>query len=143
MARIVVGIDGSDESKAALGWAVEEARIRHATVTVVHAWTLPTYIGLGVAPGAMIEPSLLRDAAEERAAKAIHDVVGDAKDVHVESKAVEATAARALIEEADGADLLVVGSRGHGGFAGLLLGSVSQQCAAHGPCPVVIVRTEA
>jgi nucleotide-binding universal stress UspA family protein len=143
MARIVVGIDGSDESKAALGWAVEEARIRHATVTVVHAWTLPTYIGLGVAPGAMIDPALLRGAAEERAAKAVHDVVGDAKDVHIESKAVEATAARALIEEADGADLLVVGSRGHGGFAGLLLGSVSQQCAAHGPCPVVIVRTEA
>ena len=143
MARIVVGIDGSDESKAALRWAVGEARLRGASVTVVHAWTLPTYIGLGVAPGAMIDPSLLRGAAEERSATVIHEVVGDAKDVHIESKAVEATAARALIEESDGADLLVVGSRGHGGFAGLLLGSVSQQCAAHGPCPVVIVRSEA
>ena len=143
MAHIVVGIDGSDESKAALRWAVGEARLRDAGVTVVHAWTLPTYIVLGVAPGAMIDPALLREAAEERAAKEIHEVIGDAKDVHIESKAVEATAARALIEEADGADLLVVGSRGHGGFAGLMLGSVSQQCAAHGPCPVVIVRSGA
>jgi nucleotide-binding universal stress UspA family protein len=90
----------------------------------------------------MVDPALFRDAANESVAKTIHEVLGDATDVHVESKAVEDTAPRALLREAEGADLLVVGSRGHGGFAGLLLGSVSQQCAAHGPCPVVIVRSE-
>lgn len=140
MARIVVGIDGSDHSKQALRWALDEARLRGASLRVVYAWTIPVYVGYGVAPAAVIDPAVLREAADERVDKSVEEVVGDAKDVPIERKAVEGTAAQTLVEEADGADLLVVGSRGHGGFAGLLLGSVSQQCAHHAPCPVVIVR---
>jgi len=140
MARIVVGIDGSDQSKEALRWALDEARLRGASLEVVYAWTMPVYVGYGVAPAAAVDPAELQQAAQERVDGAVHDVVGDKSDVQIERKAVEGLAAATLVDEADGADLLVVGSRGHGGFTGLLLGSVSQQCSHHAPCPVVIVR---
>ena len=140
MARIVVGIDGSDQSKEALRWALDEARLRGASLEVVYAWTLPVYVGYGAAAGAVIDPAELQQAAQERVDGAVEEVVGGKSDVKIERKAVQGLAAGALVEAADGADLLVVGSRGHGGFAGLLLGSVSQQCSQHAPCPVVIVR---
>lgn len=140
MARIVVGIDGSENSKHALRWALDEARLRDASLRVVYAWTMPVYVGYGVPPAAVINPASLAEAASERVDKTVGEVIGEAEDVQIERKAVEGMAAQTLVEEADGADLLVVGSRGHGGFAGLLLGSVSQQCAHHAPCPVVIVR---
>lgn len=140
MARIVVGIDGSDQSKEALRWALDEARLRGASLDVVYAWTMPVYVGYGVAMGEVMDPVELRKAARERLDRTVEEVVADRSDVQIERKAVEGLAAAALVEEADGADLLVVGSRGHGGFTGLLLGSVSQQCAHHSPCPVVIVR---
>jgi nucleotide-binding universal stress UspA family protein len=102
---------------------------------------LPVYAtGYGFAPGDLFDPKVISDGASEQLDKAITEVVGDATDVRVERKTVEGMAAQVLVEEADGADLLVVGSRGHGGFAGLLLGSVSQQCAQHAACPVVIIR---
>ena len=143
MARIVVGIDGSDHSKRALQWALDEARLRKASLSVVYAWMLPVYAtGYGFAPGALIDPASMSDAASTQLDRTVDEVVGDAKDVPVERKAIEGMAASVLVEEADGADLLVVGSRGHGGFAGLLLGSVSQQCAHHATCPVVIIRAE-
>lgn len=142
MARIVVGIDGSDHSKRALEWALAEARLRAAPLSVVYAWMLPVYAtGYGFAPGALIDPVAMADAAKDQLDATIDEVIGDAKDVAVERKAVEGMAAQVLVDEAAGADLLVVGSRGHGGFAGLLLGSVSQQCAHHASCPVVIIRT--
>ena len=142
MARIVVGIDGSDHSKRALQWAIDEARLRSASLSVVYAWMLPVYAtGYGFAPGALIDPVVMGDSAKAELDKTVDDVVGDAKDVTIERKVVEGMAAQVLVEEAKGADLLVVGSRGHGGFAGLLLGSVSQQCAHHASCPVVIIRT--
>jgi nucleotide-binding universal stress UspA family protein len=140
MARIVVGIDGSDQSKEALRWALDEARLRDASVDVVYAWTMPVYVGYGAAAGAVIDPAEIRQAAREKIDTVVEEVVGGKRDVQIERKAVEGLAAAALVEEAEGADLLVVGSRGHGGFAGLLLGSVSQQCSHHAPCPVVIVR---
>jgi nucleotide-binding universal stress UspA family protein len=103
---------------------------------------LPVYAtGYGFAPGALIDPVAMADAAKSELDKTIDEVIGDVKDVAVERKAVEGMAAQVLVDEAAGADLLVVGSRGHGGFAGLLLGSVSQQCAHHASCPVVIIRT--
>jgi nucleotide-binding universal stress UspA family protein len=143
MPRIVVGIDGSDHSKQAMRWALEEARLRRASLRVVYAWLMPIYAtGYGFAPGALFDPAALGEAASEHLDKIVDEVLGDAKDVAVERKAIEGTAAQVLVDEADGADLLVVGSRGHGGFAGLLLGSVSQQCAHHAPCPVVIIRAE-
>jgi nucleotide-binding universal stress UspA family protein len=143
MARIVVGIDGSDHSKKALRWALDEARLRSASLQVVYAWMLPVYAtGYGFAPGDLLDPTVISDGAAEQLDKAITEVVGDATDVKVEGKTVEGMAAQVLVEEAGGADLLVVGSRGHGGFAGLLLGSVSQQCAQHASCPVVIIRDQ-
>lgn len=140
MARIVVGIDGSDDSKQALEWALDEARLRGASLRVVYAWMLPVYAtGYGFAPGALIDPVAMSESASSHLDKTIDEIVSKAKDVAVERKAIEGPAAQVLVEEAEGADLLVVGSRGHGGFAGLLLGSVSQQCAHHATCPVAIV----
>jgi nucleotide-binding universal stress UspA family protein len=130
-------VDGSEQSKAALRWALEEARLRGASVRVIHAWTIRYAAGIGVAYVAGTVDQL-RDESERLLASVIDEV--GTEGVDVERAAVEGGAARVLVEAAEGADLLVVGSRGHGGFAGLLLGSVSQQCAHHAPCPVVIVR---
>ena len=142
MGRIVVGIDGSEHSKQALEWALAEAKLRSAELRVIYAWMLPVYAtGYGFAPGALIDPVAMADSARSQLDKTLDDVAGYTKDVTIERKAVEGMAAQVLVEEAKGADLLVVGSRGHGGFAGLLLGSVSQQCAHHASCPVVIIRT--
>ena len=151
---IVVGVDGSDGSVAALRWALDEARLRGSSVRVVHAYRSPqfplTEPQLGVAGGmgvpVMVDEGAeeLRRAIETQAQGVIDESVrragGDAVDaLEIERAAVEGPAAQTLIESARGAELLVVGSRGHGGFVGLLLGSVSQQCAQHPPCPVVIL----
>jgi nucleotide-binding universal stress UspA family protein len=141
MSRIVVGIDGSSESKQALRWAANEAKLRGTALRVVHAWAFP-YFALG--PG--IEPVFdadvidnVRRVAEELVDNELAELGDVASGLEVERAAVEGAPAPSLLEAAEGADLLVVGSRGLGGFAGLLLGSVSQQCAHHAPCPLVIV----
>jgi nucleotide-binding universal stress UspA family protein len=139
--RIVVGVDGSDGSLRALRWAVREARQRDATLDVVVAWHHP--YAAAVDPTGMAASRVSREELEHLS----RDLLGRARDVayaedqtvQVDPTVVEGGAARALLEAATGADLLVVGSRGRGGFTGLLLGSVSQQCAHHAPCPVVIV----
>jgi nucleotide-binding universal stress UspA family protein len=148
--RIVVGIDGSQASKDALSWAVAEARLRSDSVVAIHAWT-PPYPAASVAyptaaafPGVPVAPvdddlaDAMRKGAEELLAEAVSEVAAD--EVTIEQRIVEGPAASALIDAAKDAELLVVGSRGHGGFTGLLLGSVSQQVANHAPCPIVIVR---
>lgn len=140
MVRVVVGVDGSTSSKEALRWALKEARLRGASLRAVYAWKMPIYVANGFAPVVVPDPAELRRTARERLDAIVYEVTGGATDVPIEQKAVEGTAAEVLVDESDGADLLVVGSRGHGGFAGLLLGSVSQQCATHAPCPVVIVH---
>jgi nucleotide-binding universal stress UspA family protein len=137
---IVVGIDHSDGAKAALRFALEEARLRRAKLRAVHAWKFD-YLE---APGLMRtlppgEYETLHSAAEA-ALDATFKEVGNAEGVEVERRVVQGAPAGVLVEESRGADLLVVGSRGLGGFAQLLLGSVSQQCAHHAKCPVVIVR---
>ncbi len=154
MGTIVVGVDGSEGSVAALRWAVAEARLRGARIRVVHAYQSPhlslTSAGVGVvgaiAPPAVVaeESEQLTRAAETAAAHVLDASVRDAgadalEGIEVERVAIEGFAAQTLIEAARTAELLVVGSRGRGGFAGLLLGSVSQQCAQHPPCPVVIL----
>lgn len=177
MQRIVVGVDGSPGSRAALAFAVEEARLREVELVVVHAYR--------TSPRAQVRPSEEFDAglavpvgfarfqrppdeAERRAAvhrreeryqreRARADAsahparelidtmireVGDSGALGVIRLAIaDAHPAEALIEQAGDDALLVVGSRGRGGFAGLLLGSVSQQCASHARCPVVVVPT--
>ena len=146
---IVVGVDGSPGSLAALRFALVEARLRGASVAIVHAWLVPLVNGLPgpVLAGVPVEYGMpidelreaVRESAEQSLGDALRELAEEAEGVEVEWQAVEGPPAKTLFEAAAGADLLVVGSRGHGGFKGLLLGSVSQQCAHHAPCPVVIV----
>jgi nucleotide-binding universal stress UspA family protein len=136
MERIVVGVDGSQAAREALRWAIDEAHRRDATVEAVYAWHQPFMAGY------IIEGEMNLGHYEEDAQQMLDaavDAVGDGGDVPIERKLVTGSAASALVEEAKGAALLVVGSRGRGGFSGLLLGSVSQQAAHHAPCPVVII----
>jgi len=146
MSLVVVGVDQSDGAKAALAFAHEEARLRNATLRAVHAWQFG-YIGYTGFEGAV--PALGGDIAELRAAAVaaldatVRAVLPDPGGVEIEQRVVEGTAGAVLVDESSRADLLVVGSRGHGGFAQLLLGSVGQQCAHHAACPVVIVRPRA
>ena len=138
MSTIVVGVDGSASSRHALGWALDEGRLRGLRVRVVHAWDFPYTEGeiAHLAGQAIHEP--LERAANEILDAALH--AADTRDLDIERTITEGPPAHALLHAAQDAELLVVGSRGHGGFTGLLLGSVSQQCAQHAPCPVVIVR---
>jgi nucleotide-binding universal stress UspA family protein len=133
---VVVGVDGSAGSLEALRWALEEARLRTVRLRAIHSWI---YLNALV-------PALAADATTtaQQAAETVLDhafaALGDTDDVEVERAIVQGPAAQVLIDAVSEHDLLVVGSRGHSGFAGLLLGSVSHQCAQHAPCPVVIVR---
>ena len=138
-ARIVVGIDGSPGSLHALSWAGREARVRNATLEVVAAWTYPTPVLL--VPVAPDPPQVktLRKHAREMIEHALEKVADDVDGVDVDLRVVEGDTSAVLLERAKGADLLVVGSRGLGGFRGLLLGSVSQQCVQHATSPVVVV----
>ncbi len=141
MSKIVVGVDGSAESLAALRWAAQEARLRGARLCVVHAWFMPMVFTSG--PPLLVLPETREELGGEGGKVLSHALEAAAADVEgltVERSVVEGSAAHCLLRAAEGADLLVLGSRGHGGFHGLLLGSVSQQCAHHAPCPVVIVR---
>lgn len=141
MTEIIVGVDGSDHSLQALEWAVDEARLRGGELTVLHAFRpdpIPPYVvaraGGEVAPGEEDR----RRAGEQLLDEMLGKVPVEGVDVSREVTTDQAPA-EALIERSRGADLLVVGSRGLGGFGGLLLGSVSQQCMAHAHCPVVVL----
>ena len=135
MARIVVGVDGSEVAGAALAFAVEEARLRGASLDAVIAWHEP-YTAASIAPIAP-DPGVYTDAATSTLDESLAAV--DAGGVEVRKLVERGGPAEALLRVAEGADLLVVGSRGHGGFTGLLLGSVSQQVVHHATCPVVVV----
>lgn len=139
MTGIVVGVDGSEESRDALRWALEEAALRHTTVHAVYAWTyavVPGELGWVAPPTESLDA--VRESATEMLDTTVEEVAGDS-EVEVRRSAVQGGAANVLLDAAEGAELLVVGSRGRGGFAGLMLGSVSQQCAHHAACPVVIL----
>lgn len=140
MSRIVVGIDASKDSHRALRWAVEEARLRDAALEVVHAYPTPDLTAL---PMVVTLPS---DEELRAAAISILDEVlaevGGTEDLEVIKTVQAGGAASVLTQAAEGADLLVVGARGLGGFRGLLMGSVSQQSVTHSPCPVVVVTPE-
>ena len=143
MPHIVVGVDGSESSQRALAWAVEEGRHRGATVEAVHVWQLPVLMGT---PFGTVPVDVDADGA---AAQVKLDEIVDAVDASGLPAPVERTfttgspASRLLEVAAErDADLVVVGSRGHGGFTGLLLGSVSQQVTHHARCPVVIIPHE-
>ncbi len=145
MEKIVVGVDGSDASKDALRWAVEDARARGAEVVALHAYEVPVP-ALDAALATPINlPALVgevHDDAQQLVAKVVDEVVGNSVAVDVAPIAVEDAPVKALLDAARDADLLVVGSHGHG-LSGLFLGSVSLDCAQHAACPVVIVRGSA
>jgi nucleotide-binding universal stress UspA family protein len=141
--RIVVGVDGSETAELAVRWAAAEARERGATLELVAAWEVPTNAyGFGFAPITEDVVKGLMKGADENIGKALDEVRNEAGDIEVMTTIREGQAAGVLLDESKDADLLVVGSRGMGGFRELLLGSVSQQCAHHATCPVVIVRHE-
>lgn len=135
---VVVGVDGSKSSSTALEWAAKDAKARGATLKVVHAWEVPAF-GYGPYDGPT-DWSGWRDDAARNLDEQVNAVLGDDTGIDIVREVKEGSAARVLLDEAAEADLLVVGSRGRGGFAGLLLGSVSAQLAHHAPCPVTIVR---
>ena len=141
--RIVVGVEGSGYARAALIWAIEEAHHRSAVVDVVTCYS-PTYVP--AAPDLGYVPLNSLDLLAE-VEKMQGDVIESAvevtnhPDVEIRRVVKKGRAADTLMTAAEGADMLVVGNRGRGGFAGLRLGSVSQSIAHHSPCPLVIVRT--
>lgn len=153
MGTIVVGVDGSAGSDAALRWALEEAGLRGSRVRVVHAYQSPelSYVEAGFGAGGVMgarafdeNAEAVHRAVETEAGELIENTLRRVRpdageSLEIEAAAIAGSAAQTLIESARGAELLVVGSRGRGGFSGLLLGSVSQQCAQHPPCPVVIL----
>jgi nucleotide-binding universal stress UspA family protein len=145
MEKIVVGIDGSDASKDALRWAVEDARARVAEVVALHAYEAPVPAPDAVPVPPVDLPALIaevHDDAQQFVTKVVDEVVGNAVSVDVAPIAVEDAPAKALLEASRDADLLVVGSHGHG-LSGLFLGSVSLECAQHAACPVLIYRASA
>jgi len=140
--HIVVGVDGSPASAMAMAWAARYAKAMGATVRAVLAWHYPTAAGpapVGVAPASVTGE--VEQAKHEELRKAIAATFGDPPMVDVEAKVVYGHPSQVLIDESKDADLLVVGSRGHGGFTGMLLGSVSTHCVTHAACPVTVVRS--
>ncbi|HET9896243.1 MAG TPA: universal stress protein [Streptosporangiaceae bacterium] len=142
--RIVVGVDGSPAADEALRWAVAQATRTGDTVQATIAWQYPISVGgYGWAPTIMDDNIDFASIATKTVAEAVNRVSGADSTVTIAQRVVEGYAPQILTEASAGADLLVVGSRGHGTFADALLGSVSQHCAHHAKCPVVIVRGHA
>jgi len=140
MNKIVVGVDGSPGSIAALRWACDEAQLRGATLEVLTAWQYPMMTTIPVY-GSLPEVADLSANTEEHLRAILREAgVESTPELPITISVAEGAPAAALTAAAADAALLVVGSRGHGGFAGLLLGSVSHQCTVHASCPVVVVH---
>ena len=140
---VVVGVDSSDGSRAALRWAAREAARHGVLLRVVHGWDSAAVTPPGPQAFGPLDGDDFAVAADRFLTELVDEVLSDEgladAGPDVECLVVPAPAAEALLWEARGAALLVVGTRGRGGFAGLLLGSVSRQCANHAPCPVAVV----
>ena len=141
---IVVGVDGSPSSVRALRWALRQAGLVGAPVEAVIAWQDPAIYGIGFEWASVsFDSESLAEAAEKVLADSVAQVTvagqGGGPPVQVVPRVVQGHPAQVLLEAARGAQLLVVGSRGHGTLAGVLLGSVSQHCVQHAPCPVLVV----
>jgi nucleotide-binding universal stress UspA family protein len=137
--RIVVGIDGSESSNAALDWAADLAQKTGQGLTLICAWSFPNTYGWAAPLPADYDPE--KDATEF-IEKQLERVRSAYSGIDVKGETVEDHAAPALVEASKGAALLVVGSRGHGEFAGMLLGSVSEYCTGHAHCPVMVHRSK-
>jgi nucleotide-binding universal stress UspA family protein len=135
--RIVVGVDGSESSAGALLWAVRQAELTKSGLDAVITWSIPASAGV---TGAL--PETFNPAAD--AAQAVSDAVASARAAHpdldLRTVEIEGPAGPSLVDYAAEAELLVIGSRGHGFVAGLLLSSVSEYCVSHAHCPVLVLR---
>lgn len=136
--KIVVGVDGSNSARTALRWAMQQAELTGAWVQAVAAWEFPAFYSW---EGGPMPPDDFERSARNGMDETVDAVQAElGSDVSLQRDLEHGHAAQVLLDAARGADLLVVGSRGHGSFYGALLGSVSQRCAQHAECPVVIVR---
>lgn len=131
---IVVGVDGSPQSQKAVAWGIEQAKKTGGTLELLIAWARPVSYGLPLVVAGLDPEAQAREIVEKAAADV--DLPAD----RVLTSVVHGAAPSILVERSAQADLLVVGSRGHGGFAELLLGSVSAQAVHHAACPVVVIR---
>jgi nucleotide-binding universal stress UspA family protein len=134
--RIVVGVDGSDSAQATLRWALRQAKLTGSRVEAVTAWHYPATSGLALSP-ADVDFEAIRHQILSEALTAVEDLH---PGVAVIPLVTEGYAAEVLLQEAKGAELLVLGSRGHGGFTSALIGSVSLHCVLHAHCPVLVLR---
>jgi nucleotide-binding universal stress UspA family protein len=133
---IVVGVDGSEPSKQALQWAARQAKLTGFSLRAVMSWDLPAAAFLSAIP----QPTNFEADARIALARAVDEALGYSDPVWVTQIVRQGRAQAVLVEESNAADLLVVGNRGHGELAGILLGSVSEHCVTHAHCPVVVVR---
>ena len=136
---VVVGVDGSDPSVAALSWACRYSAATGATVQAMHIWHYPTSAGLP--PG--VAPPQVTDEVKANQRKELGEAIDKAHldpAAHVEARLAYGHPAQVLIDESKTASLIVLGYKGHGGFTGMLTGSVSLQVVHHAECPVVVVR---
>jgi nucleotide-binding universal stress UspA family protein/nitroimidazol reductase NimA-like FMN-containing flavoprotein (pyridoxamine 5'-phosphate oxidase superfamily) len=138
MARVVVGVDGSEASQSALVWALEEARLRQATLHVVHAWQYPFELAAGTY-SVPVPAGEMKLWAQDVIDDALAAVEAD-PSVPILPETINGPATSVLLEAAKGAELLVVGTRGHNRLTGLFLGSVSQFLVVHAPCPVLVAH---
>jgi nucleotide-binding universal stress UspA family protein len=144
MRHIVVGVDGSDGARSALRWALREAHLRGCSVEAVSVWAYPVPIGYPYAEMQGMATIDFQQRAEAMLATEVDKALAEeGVDVTVTQRVLMSHPVLALRQAAESADLLVVGTRGRGGFTGLLLGSTSRECAQHAPCPVVVVPTPA
>jgi nucleotide-binding universal stress UspA family protein len=135
---IVVGVDGSEPSKEAMRWAIKQAQLTGAELRVVTAWHPPT-LGHGTVTPLAVDIDYEK-ASKETLRREIEEVAGPTPVIPMSMRLVAGLPARELVAAAEGADLLVVGSRGHGAFTGMLLGSVSSHCVSQASCPVAVIR---
>ncbi|MFD8234796.1 universal stress protein [Streptomyces sp. NPDC059696] len=138
--RLIVGVDGSPSSHAALRWAEHYARMVGGVVEAIHVWDTPSAQGYS---GPASDPDFDLQQARERFAEELRTVFPDERPARLREHLVEGDPSEALIQASEGAELLVVGRRGRGAFARAMLGSVSQRCAQHAACPVVVVGQQA
>ncbi len=139
MKNIVVGVDGSEGSIEALRWAVDEAKLHGAKLRAVAAWEIPFMYGAEIV---VLSLERIEDETRARLDKIIDDTISDpvVRD-QIERVVISGNPSSILEIESKQSELVVVGARGHGGFVGLLLGSVSDQIVKHAHCPVVVVRS--
>ncbi|MEI6621545.1 MAG: universal stress protein [Actinomycetes bacterium] len=144
---IVVGVDGSPASREALFWAAKEAEMKGARLHAVQAWQPPTggaISAVGSAPTAAFSAQDVSAHTKRELAKTIKETIGESPTIDLRASVAVGNPVKVLIGVAkeDDAELLVLGSRGRGGFKSLLLGSVSEQCVTHAECPVAVIHTK-